>query len=134
MRHATPKWNDERIEVIIGIMLRTGVLIATAVVIAGAALYLLKYGRNVPHYAIFSGEPAEFRNLSGIMAAAVDLRGRGIIQLGLVILIATPVARVAFSVVAFAMERDYLYVTITLLVLAILAFSLSGAGVYTDLH
>jgi uncharacterized membrane protein len=120
------EWNDTRIEIVIGGMLRTGVLLATFVVLAGAAIYLLKYGRTMPHYAVFTGEPADLRDLPGILTAALNLRGRGIIQLGLLMLVATPVARVAFSVVAFALERDYLYVLITIVVLSILAFSLFG--------
>jgi uncharacterized membrane protein len=64
--------------------------------------------------------------VEGILGQVRAWRGRGIIQLGLLLLIATPVARVAFSVVAFALERDRLYVGITLIVLAVLAFSLAG--------
>jgi uncharacterized membrane protein len=52
------------------------------------------------------------------------MSARAIIQLGLLLLIATPVARVAFSAVAFAIEHDYMYVVITLIVLAILSYSL----------
>jgi uncharacterized membrane protein len=67
--------------------------------------------------------------MSGIVRDALTLRGRGIIQLGLLLLIATPVARVAFSVAAFAFQRDRLYVVVTLVVLAILLYSLtSGQG------
>ena len=55
-------------------------------------------------------------------------RGRGVIQLGLLLLIATPIARVAFSVVGFALERDRMYVVFTLIVLAILLYSLLGSG------
>jgi uncharacterized membrane protein len=66
------------------------------------------------------------RTFSGILADATAFRGRGIIQLGLLLLIATPVARVAFSVVAFALERERLYVIVTLAVLAVLLFSLAG--------
>jgi len=121
------RWNDERIEIVIGGMLRTGVLSATFVVLIGAIFYLLKYGHAMPHYAIFKGEPADLRDLPGIFAAALNLRGRGIIQLGILMLVATPIARVAFSVIAFALERDYLYVLITLVVLSILAFSLFGS-------
>ncbi len=51
------------------------------------------------------------------------------IQLGLLLLIATPIARVAFSVVGFAIERDRMYVVFTLIVLAILLYSLLGSGV-----
>jgi uncharacterized membrane protein len=50
-----------------------------------------------------------------------------VIQLGLLILIATPVARVIFSLVGFVLERDRVYVAITLAVLAILAYSIGSA-------
>ena len=48
------------------------------------------------------------------------------IQLGLLVLIATPIARVAFSLVAFALQRDRIYVIVTLIVLAVLLYSLTG--------
>jgi uncharacterized membrane protein len=57
---------------------------------------------------------------------ALAFRGRGLIQLGLLLLIATPLARVAFSVVAFALEGDRLYVVVALIVLAVLVCSLAG--------
>jgi uncharacterized membrane protein len=50
-----------------------------------------------------------------------------VIQLGLLLLVATPVARVIFSVFAFAWERDWLYVLLTLIVLAVLLYSLFAA-------
>jgi uncharacterized membrane protein len=80
----------------------------------------------MPHYSTFVGVPEELRTISGICRGALTFRGRSIIQLGLLLLIATPVARVAFSVVAFALQRDRLYAGITLFVLAVLAFSLAG--------
>jgi uncharacterized membrane protein len=64
--------------------------------------------------------------MSGIVKDALAFRGRGLIQLGLLLLIATPVARVAFSAVAFAIQRDRLYVAVTLIVLAVLIYSLTG--------
>ncbi|HXU49289.1 MAG TPA: DUF1634 domain-containing protein, partial [Candidatus Binatia bacterium] len=57
---------------------------------------------------------------------ATKLTGRGLIQLGLLLLIATPVARVIFSVFAFLYERDWKYVFFTLIVLGLLIFSLFG--------
>ena len=60
------------------------------------------------------------------MKEVLAFRGRGLIQFGLLLLIATPVARVAFSVAAFAIQRDRLYVVVTLIVLAILTYSLAG--------
>ena len=57
-----------------------------------------------------------------------DGRGRGWIQLGLLVLIATPIARVAFCIVAFALEHDRLYVLFTVIVLIVLLYSLIGSG------
>jgi uncharacterized membrane protein len=54
------------------------------------------------------------------------LRPASVIQLGLLLLIATPVARVAMSLVAFILQRDRVYVVVTLIVLAVLIFSLTG--------
>jgi uncharacterized membrane protein len=119
-------WTDQKIEDIIGNLLRVGVGMAAAVVFAGAAIYLVRHGTGHANYRVFHGQPSDLRSLRGIIHAALSLRARGIMQLGLVLLIATPVARVAFSVVAFAVEGDRMYVVFTLIVLAILSFSLAG--------
>jgi uncharacterized membrane protein len=66
------------------------------------------------------------RSLSGVFVDAAALHGRGIIQVGLLLLIATPIVRVAFSAHAFARLRDGKYVIITLMVLALLLFSVFG--------
>jgi hypothetical protein len=71
-------------------------------------------------------EPFYLRHVKGVLSAAFSGDGRGIMQLGLFLLIATPVARVVFSLLAFAIQRDHLYVGITLVVLAVLTFSLTG--------
>jgi uncharacterized membrane protein len=75
-------------------------------------------------YKSFRGEATYLRTIGGIVAAAFHGDARGIIQLGLLILISTPIARVVFSAVGFAWERDYRYVVITLIVLAVLLYSL----------
>jgi uncharacterized membrane protein len=72
------------------------------------------------------GEPTDLLTLSGIVKDALAFRGRGLIQLGLLLLIATPIARVAFSVVAFVIQRGRPYVVVTLIVLAVLIYSLTG--------
>jgi len=120
------EWTDERVEKIIGNLLRVGVILAAAVVFAGGVLYVAKYGHTQPEYKTFRGEPSDLRTVSRIFDEAISLHGRGLIQLGLLLLIATPVARVAFSVVAFGVERDWLYVGVTLIVLAVLLYSLTG--------
>jgi uncharacterized membrane protein len=125
---STQSWNDQRIEVIIGALLRTGVILAATVVLFGALVYLARHGGEVPNYTAFRGEPETLRSVSAIVHSALGMSGSAIIQLGLLLLIATPVARVLFSAIAFAIERDYMYVFITLVVLAILLYSLFGAS------
>jgi uncharacterized membrane protein len=105
-------------------LLRAGVILAAIVVLLGGAIYLAKYGATRPDYKTFYGEPAEYRQVGRILREAIGLRGRGLIQLGLLLLIATPIARVALSVFDFLRERDWLYVTVTLIVLAVLVYGL----------
>ncbi|MGA3127383.1 MAG: DUF1634 domain-containing protein [Candidatus Korobacteraceae bacterium] len=120
-------WNDRRIELIIGTLLRIGVLFSAIVVLIGGIIYLFRHGLATASYRTFEGELSPLRSLPGIGHGVLQLSGRAIIQFGLLLLIATPVARVVFSAVAFARERDYLYVAFTLAVLAILGYSLVGA-------
>ncbi len=118
---------DERhIEEIMGNLLRVGVLLSATVVLIGGILYLMRYGAMRPNYRIFRGELEELRSIPAILRFALRGHRRGIIQFGLLLLILTPIARVAFSVYAFARERDYLYIGATLLVLAVLLYSLLG--------
>lgn len=119
-------WNDERSEQVIGNLLRSGVIISGSVVFLGGILYLLKYGKASRNFAVFRGEPTDLSHVSGILRDTFALHSRGIIQLGLLLLIATPVARVAFSIASFALERDWLYVSVTLIVLALLVYSMAG--------
>jgi len=121
-------WRDRRLELILGNLLRTGVLLSAAVVLAGGGIYLARHAHEPANYRVFRGEPTDFRTIPGVVNSVMHGRGRGLIQLGLLLLIATPIARVAFSVVGFALERDRMYVIFTLIVLAILLFSLLGSG------
>jgi uncharacterized membrane protein len=124
---ALKNWDDQRTENFVGNLLRTGVISAASVVSIGAIFFLHKYWRIPADYRTFHGEPSEFRTLGGIFHEAITLHGRGIIQLGLVLLMATPVARVIFSVWAFEEEKDRMYVGFTLVVLAVLLYSFLGA-------
>ena len=122
-------WRDRRIEIILGNLLRAGVLFSAAVVLCGACIYHFRHAHEPADYRVFRGEPSEFRTIPGVIQSVINGRGRGLIQLGLLLLIATPIARVAFSVAGFAIERDRLYVAFTLIVLAILLYSLLGSGI-----
>src|ERR1017187_2319439 len=118
---------DRQVDEIIGALRRYGVMLSASVVAAGGIWYLIQYGSSPPGYRVFRGEPEYLRHLRGIVSGIPGFHCRRMIQLGLVLLIATPVARVAFSVVAFVLQRDRTYVAITLIVLAVLLFSLTGS-------
>ncbi|HUA96918.1 MAG TPA: DUF1634 domain-containing protein [Terracidiphilus sp.] len=119
--------DDQRLEEIIGQLLRAGVLLAAAVVLAGGVLYLVQHPAGRIDYTTFVAGPESLRTLTGIVKLAAGLDSRGLIQLGLVLLIATPVARVVMAVVGFALEHDRMYVVVSLIVLGVLLFSLMHA-------
>ncbi len=121
-------WNDEQIERIMGNLLRSGVITAALTVLAGGIWYLFEHGGSGPDYHVFKGEPADLRTFMGIFADSISRHSRGVIQLGLLLLIATPVLRVIFSVLAFSLQRDRTYVIVTLIVLGVLLYSLAGGG------
>ena len=120
------RWSEHQIEQFIGNLLRFGVLCATSVVLLGGVLYLIRYGNSPANYQFFRGEPADFNSLEGVGTAVLSGRRRGIIQLGLLLLIATPIARVVFSLFAFVRQRDLTYVIVTLIVLTALIYSFIG--------
>lgn len=118
-------FDDQRVEQVMGNLLRAGVMLAAAIVLAGGIVYLVRHWTEPAEtHQAFDGDPREFISPSGIIGAAFHGSGRGIIQLGLLVLIATPVARVIFSVIAFLIQRDRTYVVLTLLVLTVLIYSL----------
>jgi uncharacterized membrane protein len=118
---------DRDIELFIGQLLRTGVVTASIIVLLGGIAYLSQQGAaSVPDYTYFVGEGAGFTTFHGIFQGVRALQATEIIQLGVLILIATPVLRITFSLFAFALEKDKLYVVITLIVLGIILFSMFG--------
>ncbi|HUI79679.1 MAG TPA: DUF1634 domain-containing protein [Bryobacteraceae bacterium] len=116
---------DVRIEKAIGTLLQIGVLTAAVVVLAGGVWLLAGSGRSVPRYNPFRGEPDQLRSAHRVVGSLAHPSPAIVIQFGLILLIATPVARVVFSLAAFAWERDWTYVVITLIVLAVLTYSLA---------
>ena len=121
-------WSDEQFDIILAHVLRSGVLLSAAIVAFGAVVFLVRHGFERPMYHVFRGEPQPFRSVNGIFEMARDLSGRGLVQLGLLFLIATPVARVVFSIVGFVRQRDWLYVGVTTIVLVLLAYSLLASS------
>lgn len=115
---------DQKLEVAIGRMLQAGVLLSAAVVLAGGILYLFQSSGPRPDYSHFHGVAQALRSPVGILKEVRHGDANGIIQLGLLLLIATPIARVILAATGFFLERDYMYVVVSLIVLAVLLFSL----------
>jgi len=124
----TGRWSDERVELFIGNLLRWGVVLAALVAAVGGALFLFLHGGMVADYRVFRGQPDALTSVSEVARNALLLRPEAIIQLGLLLLVATPVARVALSLFAFAKQHDQTYVIVTAIVLGLLLYSLAGVG------
>lgn len=123
MKPATD-YSDRNLETAMGNLLRFGVLLSACIVLTGGVVYLLRHGHEAPAFRSFSGEPKQFTNLQLIFEYALKGSGRAIIQVGVLVLIATPIARIIFSIVGFIKEKDVLYTGITLFVLGVIIASL----------
>ena len=128
MTDSTPRMTEHEIEQVIGRLLQYGVLLAAAVTLVGGVMLLLQHCSTPASFAVFQGEPAQLRSITAILSGAFSGSAMSVVQLGLLLLIATPVARVAFTLVAFAIQRDRLYVLVTTIVLALLLYGLVFGG------
>lgn len=118
------RFKDKDIRVIIGWILRSGVIISMIVVVIGGVLFVYRHGYSIQDYHVFKAVP--YHNTSGIINGVLNIKEQAIIQLGILLLIATPIVRVVFSAVGFIIEKDYLYTVITLIVLLIIIGSMLG--------
>jgi uncharacterized membrane protein len=120
--------NLERMEGLIGRLLIIGVTVSAFIFIVGGVLYLIRHGGAPVIYQIFRGEPIDLRTIDGVTREARMLTGRGLIQFGLILLVAVQVLRVALTVWLFYSEQEWKFVGISLVVLAALVYSLFGNG------
>lgn len=120
--HAHGNFDDHRMEVIMGRLLQVGVLLASFVMIGGGLLYMRAHSGETPNYRVFSSEPQRLRHFSGVFEGIKTGDPAALIQLAVLLLIATPVARVVFALIAFLIERDKLFVVISAIVLAVLLY------------
>ena len=121
-------YSDREMENQMGSLLRAGVILACGIMLAGGFVYILRHGGETKSYAVFHGEPASLESIRGIWREVRTGSARGIIQLSVLAMIATPVMRVAFAVYGFTRQRQWLFTGISLTVLALLAFGLSERG------
>ena len=120
------KFKDTDMQLLLGKVLRAGTIISISVVFLGGILYLYRHGYSVANYREFKGIPDFVRLSTQLINESLKFKGQAIIQVGIILLIATPIIRVIFSAVGFALEKDYLYFGISLLVLLIIFFSALG--------
>lgn len=108
-----------------GLLLRAGVVIACAVMFVGGVLYFVRHGEEAPMYGMFHGVPLGLDKVSGVLHEVRVGSARGIIQLSVLLMIATPVMRVAFAVYGFARTKNWLFTGVSLIVLGVLAWGLT---------
>ncbi|WP_348260901.1 DUF1634 domain-containing protein [Telmatobacter sp. DSM 110680] len=105
-----------------GRLLQVGVLLASFVMLIGGLFYVKAHHGSIPDYRVFNSEPQALRHVDGVINGVAAGDPAAIIQLAVLLLIATPVARVVFALIAFGIERDKLYVGVSAIVLAVLLF------------
>lgn len=120
------KFKDTDIQALIGQVLRLGMIVSISIVFLGGIIYLYRHGHSVPNYRVFKGIPPFLQHTGSLLQAAFQIRGQAIIQLGVILLVATPILRVVFSMIGFMLEKDYMYVAISFLVLLIIFASMMG--------
>jgi len=119
---------ERDLELIMGKLLRYGVIVSCIITVIGGIIYLFQHRGMVPNYTptttTFEGTPEYLRQLSTIIPRIIAFDGAAIIQLGVIALVATPILRVVFSLFAFLYEKDYMYVVITAIVLTIIIINM----------
>jgi uncharacterized membrane protein len=123
MRALRKKIQDKDLELIIGQLLRYGVLLSSLIVVAGGIVYFVRHGYQQPAFNTFRGEPDKMRKPVEMLKAIGHGEGRPLIALGLLLLILTPIARIVFSIFGYLLEKDYLYVLITGFVLGVILWN-----------
>jgi len=119
--------NDKDLQIILGTLLRVGVVASMTIVLLGGIVYIVFNPTNHVNYANFHPHSAKYSSIGAVFSGLLNMDGAAIIQFGILLLIFTPVLRVVFSVFGFLIERDYLYASIGLFVLSVILFSLSNS-------
>ncbi|WP_343523321.1 DUF1634 domain-containing protein [Pedobacter sp.] len=118
--------NDKDIQLILGTLLRAGVILSMGIVLIGGIIFLIHHNGSITDYKVFKPELNNFSSITGIFRGVLSLQGDAIVQFGILMLIFTPIARIVFAIFSFLIERDYLYVLIGFIILAIITISLNG--------
>ncbi len=120
------KFGEKDFQTIIGNLLRYGVWISLSVAFIGGIVYLMNHGSQIEDYSVFKENDRNiFEVIAAIYQGAIQGDGASLIFTGIILLFLTPVLRVLLSLFSFLLEKDYLYVGITLIVILIIIISIS---------
>ncbi len=120
------KFGEKDFQTIIGNLLRYGVWISLSVAFIGGIVYLMNHGSQIEDYSVFKENDRNiFEVIAAIYDGAIQGDGASLIFTGIILLFLTPVLRVLLSLFSFLLEKDYLYVGITLIVILIIIISIS---------
>ena len=120
------KFGEKDFQSIIGNLLRYGVWISLSVAFIGGIVYLMHHGSDIEDYSVFKENDRNiFEVFANVYNGVIHGSGESIIFFGVILLFLTPVFRVLLSLFSFLLEKDYLYVVITAIVIGIIILSIS---------
>ncbi|RKR05796.1 putative membrane protein [Flavobacterium sp. 90] len=120
------KFGEKDFQYIIGNLLRYGVWTSLSVAFIGGIVYLFGHSTDIENYSVFHENDRNiFEVISAVYNGAIQGNGESLIFVGIILLFLTPVLRVILSLFSFLLEKDYLYVGITLIVILIILISVS---------
>jgi uncharacterized membrane protein len=123
-----------KVELVISNILRGGVIFSLLLIVCGTTLSFVHhtdyFSTPTDTKRLISSKTEFPHTLKQTLIGVRQDRGQAVIVVGLLMLIATPVSRVAVSIVAFVIEKDATFVALTTLVFALLllSFFLGRAG------
>lgn len=121
------KAKDKNLALVIGNVMRWGVIVSLSLTFLGGLLYILWHPHEIISYKEYIEKDYSVAEILGkTFSGLLHFDGESLITFGILLLFATPVLRVLFSLIGFILEKDKLYILITLIVLAIIFISLSG--------
>lgn len=122
-----PHKKSKDLALVIGNIMRWGVIISLSVTFLGGVMYLFQHPVETVNFKEFTEQDyAVTEILMNTWSGLLDFKGEALIMLGILLLFSTPVIRVLFSLLGFIIEKDRLYIVITLIVLAIIFISITG--------
>lgn len=120
--------SEKRLQSVVSVTLRSGVLFASVIGIVGGLLFLATYGSETVNFSSFDGTASPYVSLSSIsraLGAGGQVEYLAVVQIGVIVLLLTPIVRVALSIVGFTLAGDKTYVAITTVVLLTLIASIA---------